>query len=263
MDQLKQDLINKLDELEDSFSSYGGPFRLGSEFSGADAELIPLLERWRYQLPISKGFDILQGRPCLQKWFDAMDAFTPYSERVAGDAYSWAAASSAFTRIFGGDADNQDNIDAIARADAAAALLVQGFSDISSAKVDARLARQAAEKLITNHEAVIADCTNQDPKSQQHIGRSDDPSAADIVLRHVCSLLLLEDGNHILEAAQTGPMVEISGIQDRLDASQAARAVATRLCVPRDMGAPSAKILRAVLSIVADRLEEETKTPQV
>lgn len=265
VDQFKQDFINGLDQLEDSFSSNGsgGPFRLGSEFSGADAELIPTLERWRYQLPISKGLDILEGRPLLQKWFDAMDAFAPYSERVAGDAYSWAAASSMFTRFFAGDADNPNNIQAIARADAVAAQLVQGFSDISSAEVNARFSRQAAEKLISNHEAVIADCTNQEPKSQQHIDRSDDPSAADIVLRHVCSLLLLEDGTHILDAAQTGPMVEISDSQDRLDASQAARAVATRLSVPRDMGAPSAKILRAVLSIVADRLEGETKTPQV
>jgi glutathione S-transferase len=263
VDELKQDFIKALDLLEDSFSSTGGPFRLGSEFSGADATMVPLLERWRYQLPISKDFDILQGRPSLQKWFDAMDSFAPYSERVAGDAYSWAATNSVFTRYFGGDSENEENIKAVVRSDAAADQLVQGFTDISSAEVDARLARQAAEKLITNHEAVIADCTNQDPKSQQHIGRSDDPSAADIVLRHVCSLLLLEDGNAILEAAQTRPMVEISDNQDRLGASQAARTVATRLSVPRDMGAPSAKILRAVLSIVADRLEAETKTTQV
>jgi hypothetical protein len=43
---------------------------------------------------------------------------------------------------------------------------VQGFSDIQyAASVGARLARLAAVKLITNHEAVIADFTNQDPKS--------------------------------------------------------------------------------------------------
>jgi hypothetical protein len=57
-------------------------------------------------------------------------------------------------------------------------------------------------------------------------------------------------------------MVKISDNQDRLGASQAARTVATRLSILRDTGVPSAKILRAVLLIVADRLEEETKTPQ-
>jgi hypothetical protein len=232
------------------------------EFSGADAELIPSLERWRYQLPMTKEFDILEGRPSLQTWFDAMESFAPYAERVSGDAYSWAATAATFTRYFGGDVDNPENQQAIARSDAAAAQLVQGFSDVQAAAlVDARLARLAAVKLITNHEAVIADCTNQDPKSQQHISRGDDPSAADTVIRHVCSLLLLGDDSdgskHILEAAQTGPLVEIIDKQDRLGASQAARAVATRLCAPRDMGAPSAKILRAVLSIVADRLDEQ------
>jgi glutathione S-transferase len=280
VEELKQDFIKGLDLLEDSLqqastaaSSNGGPlFRLGSEFSGVDAELIPTLERWRYQLPLTKEFDILQGRPFLQKWFATMDSFQPYAERVAGDAYTWAATAAMFTRYFGGDSDNQENIQAIARSDAAAAKLAQAFSDSSSLELESvdssRLARLAAEKLIANHEAVIADCTNQDPKSQQHLGRSSDVTAADIVLRHVCSLLLLEDGTQILEAAQTGPMVDMmssdhSNQEQRLAASQAARTVATRLSVPRDMGAPSAKILRAVLSIVADRLDEETKTPQV
>jgi glutathione S-transferase len=242
VDEMKQDFIKGLDLLEDSLKQVAteaapteAPFRLGSEFSGADAEMIPILERWRYQLPMTKEFDILQGRPYLQKWFDAMESFAPYGERVSGDAYSWAATASTFTRYFGGDSDNQENQQAIARSDAAAAELVQAFTDISTLELlDARLARQAAEKLITNHEAVIADCTNQDPKSQQHLGRGDDPSAADMVLRHVCSLLLHKDGmKHMLEAAQTGPMVEISDKQERLGASKAARTVATRLSVPR------------------------------
>jgi hypothetical protein len=100
-----------------------------------------------------------------------------------------------------------------------------------------------------------------------YIRRGADPSAADIVLRHLCSLLLLEDGGrHILEAAQTGPLVEIFAKQDRLDASQAARAVATRLSVPRYMGAPSAKILRAVSYLLSrtDWMNKKlTRTPPV
>jgi hypothetical protein len=265
VDDLKRDFIQALDRLEDSVQRTGGPFRLGKDFTGADAELAPTLERWRYQLPLTKEFDILKGRPFLQKWFDAMDVFAPYSERVSGDAYSWAAAASTFARVFGGgdSDDNQEAQQAIARSESAAAKLVQAFSNMNSSECDVRLARQAAEKLIQNHEAVIADCTNQDPKSQKDVDRSDDPSAADTVLRHVCSLLLLEDG--IVEAAKSGPLplVEILDKHQRLHASKAARTVATRLSVPRDMGAPSAKILRAVLSIVADRLEEETKNLQV
>ena len=93
----------ELDNLDESLASNGGPFRLGKEFTGVDAEIVPIMERWRYQLPITKGMNIMEGRPGLQKWFEAMDSFGPYIERVAGDEYSWSAVSSTFLRIFGGE----------------------------------------------------------------------------------------------------------------------------------------------------------------
>jgi hypothetical protein len=48
--------------------------------------------------------------------------------------------------------------------------------------------------------------------------------------------------------------LNVDGIE-RADAAAAARAVAARLCVPRDMGGPAAKILRGTLAIIANRLE--------
>ena len=87
----KQEFLKALDELDVSILENGGPFRLGSEFTGVDAEMVPTLERWRYQLPLSHEIDIMEGREGIKRWFEAMDNYKPYSDRVMGDRYSWTA----------------------------------------------------------------------------------------------------------------------------------------------------------------------------
>ena len=117
-----------------------------------------------------------------------------------------------------------------------------------------RRSREAAAKLVANHEAVVMDCTRDDPLSQKHVGRASSPDVADAVLRHVVGLLL-SDEDAVLRARE-GPLPDVGGGSTREDAARAARTVAARLCVPRDMGAPAASVLRAVLAIVADRLDD-------
>merc|ERR1712086_951172 len=95
--------LDQLDHLDAALSHSAGPFRLGTSFTGIDAIMIPTLERWRYQLPIQQGISILVNRPGLEKWFQAMEAHSPYYDRVAGDEYSWTATTSMFLRIFGGE----------------------------------------------------------------------------------------------------------------------------------------------------------------
>jgi len=245
--------------MEDALVASGGPFRLGEEFTGVDAELVPTLERWRWQMPLSKGFDILEGRPAMQRWFDAMDEFTPYSERVAGDAYSWTCTAAMFARYFNKE-DNPKTQATIERSDAAAARLVETFRDVDASECEARFAFEAAQKIISNYEAIANDCTNQNPVSQQHIGRSGNRENAETVLQYVTSILLKGDG--AIEYAQTSDLRVVGGgkmtDEDKLDAALAAKTVASRLCVPRDMSAPAAKILRAVLTIVAERLTTES-----
>jgi len=102
LEEKKQAFLDALDELDRAIAESGGPFRLGTDFTGVDAEIIPSLERWRYQLPLSKGIDILDSRPALVKWFQAMDSYAPYSERVAGDEYSWVATSAMFAIFWEG-----------------------------------------------------------------------------------------------------------------------------------------------------------------
>jgi len=258
--------MSELDRLDGALLS-GGPFRLGDTFTGVDAIIAPTLERWRYQLPITADVDILDGRAGIAKWFEAMESFGPYADRAMGDEYSWTATNSMFLRFFGGGEDRPEVADAIKRADESAERLTAAFSDDLAGVTDevgGRFAREAAAKLISNHEAVVRDCTRSDPASQKHLPRvTDAERSANVVLRHVVAVLLSSSGqgasnNGVLsltEAASTWPVQVLPTDEDRVAAAAAARVVASRLCVPRDMSAPAAKILRGVLSVAADQLE--------
>ena len=252
--QRKNEFNKALDEVNDALDTKngGGPFYLGAEFTGIDAILIPMMERWRYQLPITKELDILQGRPNLQKWFDAMDSYGPYYNRVAGDKYSWTATTSVFLRYFGGGgADDSAIAKSIQRADDSAEELITDFAKYK--QENEQYALEAATKLISNHEAIVIDCTNSDPKSQQHLARATEKeSTADHVLRYVASLLTSSPASAIQEA-KSAPIIQLDNPEA---GSLVARTVAKRLCVPRDMGAPSAAILRSVLCTIANRLDK-------
>mmetsp|Transcript_22455 Transcript_22455/g.48772 ORF Transcript_22455/g.48772 Transcript_22455/m.48772 type:complete len:339 (+) Transcript_22455:589-1605(+) len=253
-------LDTALQKVQKDSGGRGGAFRLGEEFTGADAIMVPTLERWRYQLPITVDVDILEGRPGLVKWFEAMDSFAPYADRVAGDEYSWTAATSMFLRYFGDGEDKPDVSAAIQRADEAAERLAGSFVGVASADENGEYSREAATKLITNHKAVVKDCTRSDPKSQQHIERASDFDAADVMLRHVASLLLDSSCSSFVAVTCTTlanevPMFDMTEESGK-EAAAAARTVASRLCVPRDMSAPAASILRAILISVSDRLDQ-------
>lgn len=255
----KAKFLSELDRLDAALleNTNGGGFRLGRDFTAVDAIMIPMLERWRYQLPITTNIDILEGRPGLAKWFEEMDSYEPYSSRVAGDEYSWTATNSMFLRYFGGGEDKPEVAAAIQRADSAAERLAASFVGMAVQEGvgdNKKYSKEAAAKIVSNHEAVVKDCTREEPKSQQHIERAANPDAADAMLRYVASLLL-SSKDTVLEAKEA-PLLDMENKDSAKDAAAAARVVASRLCVPRDMSAPAASILRAVLATVADRLEE-------
>ena len=259
----RQAFISVLDDLEQSLQqtaaaagdANSGPFfRLGNEFSGMDAIMIPTLERWRYQLPLNQNMDILENRPYLTKWFESMEAFAPYSDRVMGDEYSWVATSAMFARYFGGGDD------AIERAESLAATLVEGFDDNEDGDggdgdAYGKFALEAARKIVSNRDAIIKDCSNADPKSQASIGRCQSADNAEAMMQHVVTSLLNganadADANAGSKDVSSMPLSSaLEGMDDdqRKDAALAARTVASRLCVPRDMSAPAAKILRSAL----------------
>ena len=252
----RQAFLSALDQLDQSLEASGGPFRLGSEFSGIDALMVPLLERWRYQLPLKSvsPVDMLEGRPFVQKWFEGMESYAPYSDRVMGDRYSWVGANALFVNYFGGTDEE------IAKSENTALELIETFKPESAQveiKCEERFALEAARKIVGNHEGIVKDCSNKEPKSQKFIIRSQDEDNADHVLQFAVQLLL--EGDDAISSAFSKPItpaLEDMSKEQKDDAVMAAKTVASRLCVPRDMSAPAANILRAVLMIVSDRLTE-------
>eukprot|EP00531_Pseudo-nitzschia_arenysensis_P004020 CAMPEP_0116131766 /NCGR_PEP_ID=MMETSP0329-20121206/9185_1 /TAXON_ID=697910 /ORGANISM="Pseudo-nitzschia arenysensis, Strain B593" /LENGTH=492 /DNA_ID=CAMNT_0003626227 /DNA_START=297 /DNA_END=1775 /DNA_ORIENTATION=- len=261
-EEIRSNFESALDELDAALGEQAEAsgtekcFRLGTEFTGVDAMMIPTLERWRYQLPLSANLDILENRNNIKNWFDAMDSYEAYTERVAGDEYSWTAAASMFLRYFGGGEDKPKVAEAIARADAAAEQLAKEFiaADIEGTdKQDAAL--EAAAKLISNHEAVVADCVKEEPLTQKNIPRATGADTADRLLRHVSSVLLqIAAEPSSLTETSASELVEDCDADATVQGALALQTVSKRLCVPRDMGAPSAALLRGILSSVAENL---------
>lgn len=228
----------------------GGGFCMGESISGVDIEMVPVMERWRYQLPLTINMTIYDKikYPHLCQWYDAMDQYAPYTNRVAGDAYSWTAVASTFLRFFatGPNATMSEQTQAaIDRADAAAHALTQTFATSNTYDETAEARLQAAAKLICNHQAVVQDCTNSDPKSQKELPRAQKEAVADLALRAVVQSLMTTET----------PTLTMDNKADASDAARAVRTVAARMCVPRDMGAPAAQVLRKTLMQVAQSLE--------
>jgi hypothetical protein len=103
---------------------------------------------------------------------------------------------------------------------------------------------EAAAKILSNHDAIVADCTRLDLKSQKDLPRSSDRAAADAMLRAVVRQLL----------AMNHEALPMDSSVDAEQAAVAAETVAARLCAPRDMGAPAAQVLRKTLAQAAKAL---------
>lgn len=269
----RDDFESVLDELDAALGEQASAagtekcFRLGTEFSGVDAIMVPTLERWRYQLPITENLDVLENRNHLKNWFDTMESYEAYGGRVAGDEYSWTATASMFLRYFGGGEDKPKVAEGIARADAAAEKLAGEFVSASAeSSYQQEAALEAAAKLISNHEAVVADCVREEPLSQQHIARatSSGKDTADLLLRHVSSVLLQRAASATDEVS-TKDLLQNADIDAdaTVQGALALQTVSKRLCVPRDMGAPSAALLRGILSSVAENLLSEAEGAKV
>ncbi|KAJ8599937.1 hypothetical protein CTAYLR_002805 [Chrysophaeum taylorii] len=223
-------------EAMDALDAILDPFVRGEKLSAADLVMVPMMERYRYQLDLfSPGNKkLLDGKPGLRRWFAALEADPAY-RRVAGDEYSWTATAAAFLRIFGNATD--DDPRAIDARERSAAILEAAEAD-AEALEDSAACLEAATKLVANHRAVVDDACNVDPpKSQTRLTRlgAADRDAVDATLRVAAAALL--DGA-VGDAAQAAD-------------PRAARLVASRLCAPRDMSAPAARSLRHVLMRLA------------
>ena len=116
-----------------------------------------------------------------------MAALPSYATRVRGDTYSWRAAVAAFQRIFSANSSAPLSEQAralTARADYAAALALKASAaepqQADAAGGDAvggdgasraAACAEAAAALVSRRAAIVADATDEDPKSQPQLRR--------------------------------------------------------------------------------------------
>jgi len=282
-----------LRHLDAQIAAGGGPFMLGADFSLVDCTYAPLLERWAVQLPLTMGFDLRPPQPdatprwpALEGWFVSMAALPSYATRVLGDNYSWSAAVGTFQRMFSANSSAPLSEQARAvtvKADYAAALALRAsVADLATADAAggdaatrAAARSEAAAVLIRNRAAIVADATNQEPKSQPQLRRLEEREAplVESILQTATEKLLGpqlgtdrgdgdgDGGGDDDEAISGREMLEEMLDEDWTEAEiasirgRSARYVAARLCVPRDMGAAAGAVLRATLLEIADHEE--------
>ena len=160
-----------------------------------------------------------------------------------------------FARYFAGKEIDEHTGAYIARSEDTALALIAEFGDSSDIDVKEEFVLEAGQKIIVNHKAIITDCTNKDPKSQQTMKRAKDPEVASKALLFTANLLLEAKGNivDVVNEASVDPLE--FDTNEKEDAAVALKTVASRLCVPRDMSAPAARILRFCLMIISEKLE--------
>jgi len=231
-----------IDRIEQLLSASKSPFFLDSGFSVVDCMLIPVLERLAVQLPLKTGMALrsTQRWPALEGWFAALETeIAPYRDRVMGDPYSWSAAFVTILQMFQSTA-GVGSIDPIANAQAQASSELERQMKVSPSGFELAARIEAVRKIAGNHQAIVKDATSA-AKTQQHVPRLSqaDEAHVDEALRKAAVMLLAQD-----QSAEHLPSVSPPE-------AQAARIVASRLCVPRDMGAPAAAALRAGLGSLA------------
>lgn len=250
--QQRQDaFFGALDDVDKGLTA-AGPFLAGPRLSGADVCLIPMMERYRWQLPLTAGVNVYDGArwPGIKRWFDAMDSLPNYRDHVAGDEISWTIVTSTFLRLFASGANGtlDDTTKAtIAKADQAALdLLAKAEEEARGTRSQRKMVVQApqdaavaaATKLIQNYKAVVADAAAGDTESKSQKSLARLPSASAPVVEKV----LWNTAARLL-----GLPPEPVAPAEADTAAQAARYIAQRVCVPRDMGAPAAMAFRTAL----------------
>ena len=160
-----------------------------------------------------------------------------------------------FARYFAGKEIDAHTEAYIARSEGAASALIAEFGDVGDIDVKEEFVLEAGQKIISNHDAIITDCTSKDPKSQQSMKRAKDPDAANKALLFTANLLL-EAGGNIIDAVNEASVDTLEfDTNEKEDAAVALKTVASRLCVPRDMSAPAARILRYCLMSLSEKFE--------
>jgi len=239
----------------------GGPYFLGKELSLVDCMFAPFLERMAASCAYYKGLTLRRNAewPRIEEWFTAMEGRPSY-RHIQSDFYTHvhdlppqvgscqnvkgSEARRQYAALIDGDAPGAWSLP-LPSDDGS---LVEPLTGLAQPEGEAR--REAAERLLANREAVVR-------FSARGLGRSGfPPVSAELSDPNAqpdeASMPLVDTAlRHVVDSLLEGP----EAAQARLSNGLPPREVAVclgylrdRISVPRDMGYPAARALRAHLN---------------
>lgn len=239
----------------------GGPYFLGKDLSIVDCMFAPFLERMAASLAYYKGLTLRRNDnwPRIEEWFLAMESRPSY-RHIQSDFYTHIndlppqigrCTSVPESAQIAATIDGSDGSWSLPLPEDDGSLL-EPLKGLGQSDEAAR--REAAERLIANHEAVVRFAARgfKGPGMPPVSARLSDPYVkvdgealpiVDTLLRHVVHALL--DGSDAASAKLS------SGIEPGV-AAKSLGYLRDRISVPRDMSYPAARQLRAHLNYVID-----------
>jgi len=244
-----------LQKANDKLFDKGGPFMAGqSAPTAADIAYAPFLERYRYQLPcLHPGLDPTDATkyPQLSKWYDAMDQIPVYACRIKGDASSWrkvltmagfgnaglppSIQQNMQERILWEETQAKDCIDQVLWEQYREQLQGDGYNTIAKSPY-----WEVASIITQNKEAII-----KDAQKRMEIDESVLRAALQGLVSRLIEYESCDEFPIYLEGEDIPVTEQVAKIAAHLD---------ERMCVPRDMGAMSASVLKTVAVAMRDVL---------
>ncbi|CAJ1946561.1 unnamed protein product [Cylindrotheca closterium] len=220
-----------------------GPFMAGHDTpTAADIAYAPFLERYRYQLPcLHPGLDPTDASkyPQLAKWYDTMDQIPAYACKVKGDASSWrkVLTMAGFGNAGLPPSIQQNMQERIVWEETQAKecinqALWERYHQDNEDDVAKSPYWDVATIITENKEAIIKDAQKRMDTEASVLN--------DVLMGLVTRLVEYEEGQDFplhLEEEDMKITVQVAKMATYLD---------DRMCVPRDMGAMSASVLKTV-----------------
>jgi len=259
LDPLSRQTFEKvLDDTDNLLGKSVGPFFAGNIFSAADVFWSPLLERYSAQLPCLHKDLIVKGNsvrwPHINEWYDAMNNVPAYACRIRGDGPSWRKVL--YREPWWPSEETwhpRDTVGPKGELKASEDEVVSMFGDTnaedcvwesyvkSHPHVASSSTNEAAACLVRNHEQITFDMIKWSSEWGYEEYSSHD---VDKELRFIThSLSISNDDN-------TDEMEAQAQLHNESIAPIILEYLQDRMCIPRDMGAPSASKLQRILKTI-------------
>ena len=268
--QNKARFVEALDEVDRALTMLPGPFFLGEDVMLVDCVFLPFVERMSASLLYYKGLRIKgdgSAWPNINRWFDAFESRDTYK----GIRSDFHTHSHDLPPQLGGCYANgtAEQVQASVALDSWSlpleALTERSLEPVSKSFVEMpKLDRQEAAIAIVRHKDSLIQSATIGPSNGRKIAV--DEASLDEALRVIATVMLddevsLYSGVDLLiQVAQSSHVgSEECGQKRREGVALSLRHIRDRINVPRDMGFPAARQLRAHLDCLANILDPEQR----